>query len=228
MTGNRLWMIGVALVAVVVVAIGWLVGISPMLEQGSAAAAQIRTVDAQNVAQRAALVPLRAQFNDLSALRAELKAIQDVIPETTDLDDFLDELKARADDAGVTISAFAAAEGTLYGGAAGTAPAATAPTPAPSAAPSGAPTAAPTAAGVPAAAAALTGVEGTLFTIPITVTVDGPSDKVMAFTDSVQKNGRFFLVTSSTFSGSTTPPGGTLTGFVFVVQNPSAAQAVPK
>jgi Tfp pilus assembly protein PilO len=226
MTGNRLWMIGVALAAVVVVALGWLVGISPMLDRGSAATAQLRTVDAQNAAQRAGLVSLRAQFDDLPALRAQLEAIQGVIPETADLDDFLDELEAQAQDAGVTISTFTATEGALYGAAIGTTPAAAAP----SAAPAAAPAAAPTDASTPAATKAPSGVEGKLFTIPITVAVKGQPSNVMEFTDSVQKTGRFFLVTSSTFTGASTPgtAGGTLTGFVFVVQNPLDGSVVPK
>jgi Tfp pilus assembly protein PilO len=232
MTGNRLWMIGVALAAVVVVALGWLVGISPMLSQGSIATEQVRSVDAQNSAQRAAMVTLKTQYDDLSTLRAQLKKIQGVIPDTSDLDDFLDELEEQAQDANVTISSFTSAEGTLYGGSAVDAPAppaaaAASSTATPSPAPSAAAAAGTTATAATQAPASLAGM---LFTIPITVAVKGQPDDVMAFTDSVQKNGRFFLVTSSTFTGASTPDtaGGTLTGYVFVVQNPSDEQVTPK
>jgi Tfp pilus assembly protein PilO len=223
MTGNRIWMLGVALVAVVVVALGWVFGISPMLTKADLASSQAQSADAQNAAQQLALVRLKGQYDKLPELNAELKKLQLSVPETANLDDFLDQLQQLAQSTGVTITGFTAAEATLYGGGDGTTaapkPATTASTPAGSASSS-------TATTVPDSS-----LTGRLFSVPITITVKGSSDQVMAFTDASQKGTRFFLVTTDAFTGSRDHPeddGGTLTGFVFVVRDAPAAAVAAK
>lgn len=221
MTGNRIWMLGVALAAVVVVALGWVFGISPLLAKADLASSQAQSADAQNAAQRLALVRLKSQYQKLPELSAQLTELQRSVPETANLDDFLDQLQQLAQATGVAITGFTAAEATLYGGGEGAAaapkPAATgAATPADSAAPDGSAT---------APASTLT---DRLFSVPITIAVKGSSDQVMAFTDACQKGTRFFLVTTDAFTGSRDHPeddGGTLTGFVFVVRDAPAAAA---
>lgn len=216
MTGNRVWMLGVTLAAIVIVALGWFFAISPAIAQADLANSQAQNADAQNAAQRIALVRLKNQYDNLPKLRAELDKLQVAVPETSKLDDFLDQLQLLAQSAGVSITGFTAAEATLYGG--GEAAAATPATPAPPADGADASKATPK----PDA-----GITDRLYTIPISVTVTGTPAQVMAFTDAAQKGGRFFLVTGDTFTGSRDHPeddGGTLTGFVFVVKDaPSAA-----
>ncbi len=219
MTGNRLWMLGVSLVAVMIVVFGWLFGIYPALSQADLATSQAQSTDAQNAAQRAALVKLKSQYEKLPDLEKELAGLQLSVPESSNLDDFLDQLQGLAQANGVTITAFTAAEATVYGGGApGAAP--TAPTPTASAA--------PTQGETPAATPQKqSGVVGSLFTVPITVAVKGTPGQIMAFTDAAQKGTRFFLVTADSFTGAT-PPGegtGTLTGFVFVMHETGSAAA---
>lgn len=221
MTGNRVWMLGVALVGIIVVAFGWLFAISPMLAQAEAATSQAQSADAQNAAQRIALVRLKDQFDKLPKLQAELKELQVSVPETPNLDDFLDQLQQLAQSAGVSITAFTAAEATQYGGGEASTPAPTSTKAADDATAS---------TGAAAGETKAAGITDRLYSVPVTVAVKGTPDQVMAFTDAAQKAGRFFLVTGDTFTGSRDHPeddGGTLTGFVFVVRDAPPADTTP-
>lgn len=220
MTGNRLFILGVALAAVVIVALGWVFGIAPTLAQADLASSQAQSADDQNAVQQLGLVKLRDQYEKLPELNAELKKLQLAVPETANLDDFLDQLQQLAQSAGVTITGFTAAEATLYGGG----DAAAAP-PAPAA------TDAAATDSTSAKAAPSASVTDRLYSVPITIAVKGSPDQVMAFTEASQKGTRFFLVTTDTFTGSRDNPeddGGTLTGFVFVVRDAPAAAVVAK
>ena len=59
MKGNRLWLLGTVAVIVIVVVLGWFLGISPKLAEGDAAISQIADVNAQNAVQQAALGQLK-------------------------------------------------------------------------------------------------------------------------------------------------------------------------
>ena len=222
MIGNRTWMLGVALAAVVIVALGWVLGISPVLTQADLASAQAQTANAQNTAQQVALVKLKNQYDNLPKLSADLKALQLAVPETSNLDDFLDQLQQLAQSTGVTITGFTALEATLYGGGAA-APAVPVPTATPGSSASASPSASPSA--TPATETPAASVTDRLFSVPVTIVVKGTPDQVMAFTDASQKGTRFFLITADAFTGSRDHPeddGGTLTGFVFVVRDAPA------
>ena len=212
MTGNRLWMIAVGALTVAAIALGWVLGISPVLARADAASQQRAAVQLANDNQRVVVAGLAALHDKLPELRTELKAMRAAIPGHPDLDDFLDQLQTVAQQTGVTISSFGASEAAAYGGAPAT-PVAEPVAPAEGAE---APAADP-AAEVPAAPAS------TLFTVPITIGVTGPPEAIMAFTNAIQLGERFFLVTGSTFSGASSPAtaSGSLTGFVFVVVDPS-------
>ncbi len=224
MTGNRIWMFGVALAAVVIVALGWLFGISPTLAQAELATSQAQSADSQNAAQQIALVKLKSQYDKLPQLTADLTKLQLAVPATANLDDFLDQLQQLAQSAGVTITGFTAAEATLYGGGES---AAAAPKPAATTAPAPSGSASAT----PAATSPAASVTGRLYSVPITITVKGSPDQVMAFTDASQKGTRLFLVTNDGFTGSRDNPqddGGTITGFVFVARDTPAAVVAAK
>lgn len=221
MIGNRIWMFGVALAAVVIVALGWLFGISPTLTQAELVSSQAQSADTQNAAQQIALVRLKSQYDKLPESKAQLIKLQLAVPATATLDDFLDQLQQLAQSTGVTITGFTAAEATLYGGGEA---AAAAPKPAATAAPTPSGSTSPSA--TPAATAPASGVTDRLFSVPITITVKGNPDQVIAFTDVSQKGTRLFLVTSDGFTGSRSNPkddGGTITGFVFVARDTPAA-----
>lgn len=219
MNGNRVWMLGVAVAAVVIIAFGWLFAISPTLAQADLATSQTQSADAQNTAQQVALVRLKSQYDKLPKLKADLANLRATVPETANLDDFLDQLQQLAQSTGVTITGFTAAEASLFGGA-------DAATPTPTASETPKPADAAGSANASATATASSGVKDKLFSIPVTIAVKGSPEQVLAFTDASQKGARLFLVTGDGFTGSRDNPsddGGTLTGFVFVVRDAPAA-----
>ncbi|HPM53090.1 MAG TPA: hypothetical protein PK282_12730, partial [Rhodoglobus sp.] len=62
---NRLWIFGAVLASIAIVVLGWVVGISPKLAEGDAAATQRQNVDSQNLAQEQANVLLKEQFSKI-------------------------------------------------------------------------------------------------------------------------------------------------------------------
>jgi Tfp pilus assembly protein PilO len=233
MTGNRLWAIGVIVGIVVIVVLGWVIGISPALTQASEAATQTQIVSSQNSVIRATTAKLQAEFATLPAIDAKLKALQAEFPDSADLGGLLRQLQDLAQSTGVTISTFTAGEAAPYGGAAAVAAAAaskSAASPGASSSPSPSPT---PSAGASAATAAPVGkqpsaslVQG-LFTIPVVIGVTGSTQQIMEFTNASQLNDRFFLATDVTLVKGTLSgaASGTLTGAVFVVRNATPVAA---
>jgi Tfp pilus assembly protein PilO len=233
MTSNRLWAIGVIFGIVVIVVLGWVIGISPALTQASEAATQTQSVSSQNSAMRATTAKLQAEFATLPAIDAKLKALQTEFPDSADLDGFLSQLQDLAQSTGVTISTFTASEAAPYGGAAAVpAAAASKPAASPGASPSPSPSPTPSA-GASAPAAAPVGKQPSaslvqrLFTIPVVIGITGSTQQIMAFTNASQLNDRFFLATDVTLVKGTSsgPSSGTLTGSVFVVRNATPVAA---
>lgn len=232
MMNNRVWAIGVALGIGAIVLLGWFLGISPALTQGSAAAAQTQQVSDQNAVLRASGDKLKAQFAKLPQLNSQLTALQAEVPGSPALDGFLDQLQGLAQLSGVTISSFTAGEAVPYGGTAAAAAAV------PLLKPTGTSTASPTPNPTPTPSAGVSTATGTstvtqpsaslrgrLFTVPLTLGINGSKEQVMAFTNASQLNARFFLVTHVSLVGGSTPgaSSGTLTGDVFVVRNVTPA-----
>ncbi len=216
MTGNRLWTVGMVVATIAVALLGWFLAISPVLTQAGAAETQAQGIVAQNAASDASTAALAAEFKKLPDKVNQLASLQSAAPESADLDDFLDQLQNLAAANGATITSFSAAEAVAYGGSANAVPATT-PTPSASAA-AGTGTTSTGAAGP----AAVTGgsLAGKLFTVPITIALTGNADQVIAFSKAAQLGARFFLVTSVSFTGGN-QAGGTLTGYVFVVREPT-------
>ena len=237
MMNNRVWTIGVVLGIGAIVLLGWFLGISPALTQGSAAAAQTQQVSDQNAVLRASGDKLKAQFAKLPQLNSQLTALQAEVPGSPALDGFLDQLQGLAQLSGVTISSFTAGEAVPYGGTAAAAAAAVPllkPTGTSTASPTASPTPNPTptpSAGVSTATGTLTvtqpsaSLRARLFTVPLTLGINGSKEQVMAFTNASQLNSRFFLVTHVSLVGGSTPgaSSGTLTGDVFDVRNVTPA-----
>ncbi len=114
MKANRLWGLGAVIAMVAIVALGWVLGVSPKLAEAEAAAAELANVEAQNAAQEAILVTLRAQFDDLNPLLEELQALRLQVPGAPLTEDFIDYIRTTAADAGVTISTITLLEPTAY------------------------------------------------------------------------------------------------------------------
>lgn len=242
MDKNKLWVVGSVLVMVVVLALGWFLGISPQLSDAAGAGLQSIDVQAMNLTQEATLAKLKKDYADIGALKAKLADLSESVPSDSAIPAFQDEVDAAGAAAGVTVAGFAVADAKPYQPVSAPAGAGSAATPAPtaSAAPAATPTPRPTAvAGMPP----VTSPELTasnFSSLAVTLTVKGTYDQALAFVDGLQQGKRLFLVdgitTSATSaSGSTGSAKGvpasatqtaTISGLIFVVTPPAPGTPV--
>jgi Tfp pilus assembly protein PilO len=210
---NRIWIIGTAVISIVVLALGWALGVTPVLTQASSNRDQVKSIEETNVAQEARLVMLKEQFQSVDEIEAELEALRVQVPPTSEYPGLLRELSAKADEAGVQISNASLEAATAF-------------TPLPvdeaatgeAAAPVEAPVVDPAAPAQPAAVVA----------IPMTIAVAGSFDGFMSFVAKLQGDGRLFLVTGMSIADSSggddaaAPSGaftGTINGLIYVVRD---------
>jgi len=201
MKGNRLWLLGTVAVIVIVVVLGWFLGISPKLAEGDAAISQIADVNAQNAVQQAALAQLKGQYDNLDDLKKDLAEIRKEIPSMQPADEFIDFVTASATAAGVFLSKITIPEAGLYGVAAaieGQAP----PTTETDVVASG------------------PGVPDGVYTIAVSIEVKGSPANIINFSRLVQLGKRLFV--SSTFSFVPEDLTGTLNGFLYILDDPTS------
>ncbi len=222
MTNTRLVKIGIVIAMVAVVALGWLLLISPNMTAADTAHTQEQQVRSQNDAQRASLASLRTTASSIDSLRADLASKQQSIPSTPDTVDFYDEVYNLAGSTGVAVTSITSADVQPYGDADTGGSAAPAPTETPTSNPTPAPTEGAATGATPAAKS-----PGTTFSIAISIALTGTPDQVLAFSKAMQEGGRLFLVTGVTYAGgeSSGATTGTLTGFLFVVGSPQSPAA---
>ena len=169
----------------VVVIAGWMLGISPVLTQVSAASTQTASIQATNQSSQTQLATLRVQFANIGKLKSKLTSVRLSIPEAQAASIFINEITALGVANGVTLQTATIASATLYAAA----PPSTAATGSTAAA-----TATPTAAPVvptPGAAAATTA--SGLVIVPVTVSVKGSLAQVQAFVAALQTGQRLFI-----------------------------------
>ena len=104
MDKNRIWVIGSVLVMVVVLVLGWIVGIQPQLAATATANDQRASVEQTNVMQEAALAKLKKDFAGIEALKDELASLSQSVPTGTEAPAFLNQLDALAIAYGVTLT----------------------------------------------------------------------------------------------------------------------------
>jgi hypothetical protein len=114
---HRLWMIGGALGAVFLLAIGWLFLISPQNRQTSSLHDQIADAQLRVASLGHRLGDLRRQSRDLPAYRAQLARDRRALPTVPDSTAFLRELQAAASGTGVSISGLLVGAPTKVAGA---------------------------------------------------------------------------------------------------------------
>lgn len=100
----RLWVIGSAFVAVLILLAGWFLGIQPRLAEASAADTERANVAGVNAQYEAVLVELRALSENLPALQSDLDAIRVEIPQEPELPELLGQLNALAEGSGVALN----------------------------------------------------------------------------------------------------------------------------
>jgi len=233
MDRNRMMLIAAALTAVVVLALGFLVGVQPQLVAASSAELQQQSVEAQNETLRESLATLEADNAKLPDLKSELATLDTSVPSQAALSSFLTELDQLAGASGTTVTGFTSSDATAYeptttdvaapaatdaaaSDAAGTAPAATAP-------------AAPTA---PELVTDPLVTATNFSSIPITVSIQGSYAQARDFLSKLQGGSRLFLVTTFASTGSSeagdatgVPDQWTVGGLVYVLQDAAATQA---
>lgn len=104
----RLWVIGAGVVAVVLIALGWFLGVSPRLAEAAASDADRVAVEAVNAGYEQTLVELRELSANLPAIQADLDDIRVEIPDEPDLASYLGQLNDLAQAAGVSLNEFTA------------------------------------------------------------------------------------------------------------------------
>lgn len=226
MDKNRLWVIGSVLAMVVVVVLGWLVGIQPQLDAISTSANEQATVDVTNAGHAARLAKLKEDFKDIGKLKAELAPLDASVPTGTEIPAFVDQLDALAGGTQVTLLGITVADAKPYTPVADpTAPVAdsgSASTPAPSATPTSAP--APTT-GVPPFTN--TKISANNFAaLAVQITVKGDYTNVLNFVNGLQVGTRLFLVTGLTTAAAADNPGAVeanISGLIYALVTPAPA-----
>lgn len=111
---NKLWLLIAGVAGVAVLALGWFLGVSPKLDEMSAANEQRSSVDAQNVLHEQRLAALKKDFEQIDTLKQQLAEAQQSLPPGDDLSTFLGELHALEGTSGVVLTSFGAGDGLKY------------------------------------------------------------------------------------------------------------------
>jgi Tfp pilus assembly protein PilO len=213
MKDNRIWIVGTALVVVVVVALGWLLGISPKVTEIAASDAATKAVEAENAQHKAELAALKKQAADRATLEAELASLELSVPPLTNIQEFLLQLNQLASANDTSITVLNTGTPSLY---------------VPDAEASVKPNAVVD--------------QANFVLIPIQMKFTGSYQDLLNFTSGVQSGERLFLVNIVSFSkkaGKTSVdefgnavPGtssyeGELDGYIFVLADPNAPPPDP-
>lgn len=211
---SKPWIIGGALLCVVLAAVAWFMFISPQLDDQASTEQQTADTELQNSVLQQRIVKLRADSEHVGDLRQQIDAERAGLPSDHRMDAFTDQLTAQAADAGVTLVSITPAAPTLVTNAAPAAP--TTASPASPADGSGPTAAAESAAGAAdasaesvdaaagggaAAPAASAGPAGQIYSIAVTVVGNGTMAANRELLAKIEKQGpRRALVTSASFA----------------------------
>lgn len=192
------------LVIAAVLGLGWLLGVSPLLTQASAADMDRISVEQNNQAQVIALGQMKADFGRLSELEAQIDTLKLSIPNEVD-SDFLYAYLSRIAGGSSIVKDIHTGEAQVYGS----------PTTSDGAAP-----AAPTAPADPTATPAPVPGVANLYTVPVTITFrkEASGADVLAYAGLMQNGPRIFVITN--ISRDPGPDSsGTITAYMFVISN---------
>jgi Tfp pilus assembly protein PilO len=207
---NRIITFALAGLMVVVAAMGWLLGISPLLDEANGADEQRSSVAGLNDVNQAKVAELKTKFENLDEITGQVAALRTSVPERLDIPALLREINGFCASNGVTLVSLTVDTAEVL------TPAAEPAAPADAAAPA-----------VPddATVAPVAPTGPVLVRAPIQVTVLGDYAAVMAFAGSLQTGPRLFLAKSFAVTQSPEGSSGVLGGFVYAL--PLAGADVP-
>lgn len=194
MKGNRIWAFGAVAGMLVVLIVGWFLGVSPKLAEADAANSQRTGVEQQNTLFESQLVELRDQNERLSELEDSLADLQVSIPASPQVDSFIDDIYAAATASGLLLTSVTVSEPGEWGSEAEL----DAPNP-------------DTAAEVVPLPEPPPGT----YTVAVSVEAKGTVAQFLVFTDLVQTGKRLMLAPNMVYVGETAI--GVLSGFIFVI-----------
>jgi Tfp pilus assembly protein PilO len=199
MTGTtRLWALGTTIACIVIVALGWFFGVSPLLGRINAADAQRAVVEQQNATAAQRVERLKADFGNLAAVSEQLDRLRESMPPTADYDAFLGELNAIADADSVSLTTFVPAEPGVL-------------------ALDGSSTAAP----APPGSEPVPVDDGSVVSIPVRLGATGGYSHLLDFLGDLQQAHRLYLVGDSSIEGEGRDYTITVDGYVFVTVDSS-------
>ena len=228
------WVTLTVLGSVVILAIGWLLLVSPKKGEAADLHEQATTQVVANATLETQLQVLRAQAKELPKKQAELAQVAAKIPDNPSLPSLIRALTAASTSAGVDFVSVTPGPPAAVAAPAAVAGAAAQPQAAAAATAQTTPTA--------ATAAAATGAAGTLATIPVALNVVGDYFAVAQFISNLENLPRALRITALTLApgispsaaqdtGASTEQGRslttTITGTVFVATGLPVATAVP-
>ena len=168
MNTNRIWTLGAFLIIGVVLVATYFLGVSPQLAAVSAANDEKDGVVAQNVVNQATLTRLKAQFEGIDALRADLKSAQIVVPPAMDQALLIGQIGDTAESNGISVLSISFSEPAPFAEATSD---------------------------DPELSAALAKVSPQNFLVlPVDIAVTGKYGDVMDFVDDLQNGNRLILV----------------------------------
>jgi type IV pilus assembly protein PilO len=225
MTKSRQWVIGAAVLALLVLVAGWFLLVSPKRSKAAELKTETASQQSANQTLQMQIAQLKARVKDLPKEQALLAEIAGKLPSDPALPSLIRDLSKAADDADVTLVSLTPGQPALMQAAPIAQPAAK-----PATAAGGATS------GTPAAPAANV---GQLAMIPLTISVTGGFFQVEQFISNLESLNRALMTTgleaapggapsSSQASGSTSGPNTlavSLTSRVFMTVLPAAAAA---
>ena len=176
------WVVGASLMAAVIAAGAWFGVVSPTLSNAEQQRKQASAQRDQNDMLELRIAKLKAEYDNLDSYRAQIADLRTKIPTTGDLAELNRELQTIATAVGVTLSVSAPGTAAPF-----VAPAAAQPTPAPTESADATSTDTGATDDSAAAAAPATSAVDGMYTIPLSLTVDGTYDQTVAFIDALQQ-----------------------------------------
>jgi Tfp pilus assembly protein PilO len=185
---ERLWLLGGAVLAILIVLIGYVMLISPQNSNTSSAQSQVSSAKTDNALLRVRINSLRQQNKNLAQFQAELTTAHLALPDTSGLPDFLRTLQSIGNATLATVSALAVGSPTDVTGVAG-----------------GATTSAKAGSSSPASGQRI-------YALPISAQVTGTTDQLNQFLTQLQSvQPRAVLISGLTEGAGATSASGTQT-----------------